>query len=297
MRYTHKSDLAAYEIHHDSISDLMRDTVVTNPEEMKREWKRWTKGNEDKCFDFKFWKKSGSDYTHAQCEALLKDPRKPTLNAIAGFTRMLNATPSFRRDVPKRIRRRGLDAGDDMSLDRFMQRDPMLWEKMTKEPMPHRVITIANQINSNCNESEDAVMWRGAAVCALGQWLHKNDYGVEMKAVCWDEGILRQEWNGSRECLNTITVKSANMPLNISNVATVMCDLMVCRVKVFETWMRLSPPGTQLVSSLGRSRAMPDRVREALKIDHMATHNIRDRRTAEAWIKECMVAIKEGKKA
>ena len=276
MRTLDYTQNARHETHYSSVTDIMTDKGPSRKECNASRTKKSATGNLN-CFTIDV----------KAVEALVGSPKREVINRIDAIRRRLEGSPVFARQENKRRRRRGLDTGDTINLDRYVRRDWMMWEKMERTPRERRTVTIAVYIAANAGESHESLACRGASSLALAEWLSRNGYNVRILAVWF---IKKSYSNGDNHC-GTIEVKAPNMPMDAGAIATACCELDFVRTKVFASWTRHA--NGKIKDGLGQAKAIPKKVADDFGIDFIANHSINNIHSAQQWLERTVAELKK----
>ena len=81
-------------------------------------------------------------------------------------------------NATRRRLRRGRDWGDDIDSDRFLARDPMMWNRVEREPQAKRSVMIGCNLAVNAGRKPEDLLWRGASALALADVLTQRGVNV-----------------------------------------------------------------------------------------------------------------------
>jgi len=224
---------------------------------------------------------SGSDrwgnyFTRERLLGELHSPSQELLGAVDEMREQLIGSLDL-PTTPRRKVRRGLDWGDELDADRWVNRDPNAWERSIREAQPRRTVTIGCNITVAAMVKPEQLLYRGAAALALADILTQRGCNVTIvlfksvhnstRSVDW--GVIRYE------------VKSPLMPLDLSAVAFAMCEIAFSRIVGVcgecRHW-----PGV-LTSGFGHPAPVPPADREG--IDYLIDADCLSREAAESWLK------------
>lgn len=200
-----------------------------------------------------------------------------TLDAIARVReRIESGTPIFSRSLPRRVRLRDQDFGDNMIPDRFLAR---------KDLMP-----------------------RGAAICAIADWLTQQGYSVQITAVWYStnmyrtgkltrivpkgsrgKGYLSDRGSDDESALISMLVKPAQVPLDVASVATACCEIAFARAVMLRS--RFISAARPVVDFIGKATVLPTHKRIALGLDVTIPANIMTEEQAIAWLNSTVAVL------
>ena len=60
----------------------------------------------------------------------------------------------------------GLDEGEELDADRWLNREPNCWEKIVREAQPRKTVTIGVNLTVYAVQDPQSLIYRGAAACA-----------------------------------------------------------------------------------------------------------------------------------
>jgi hypothetical protein len=236
-----------------------------------------------------WWGSSMADNrTRSWFDHALANGDSDTLDRIDALrARIESSSPTFQREQKRRTRRRGLADGDEMDADRFLARNPMLWEKMERVPRSSRTITIACEVGALGGVRREQTLPRGAAVVALADWLSRSGYSVEIKAVWHSSGIYARD--DSATGIGIITVKPARAPLDVAAIATSCCEIAFARCVLLRS--RIIHAARRVSSGLGSTCPVPECALKALGIDVTAPSSILSEQAAIDWLEATVAKL------
>jgi hypothetical protein len=132
---------------------------------------------------------------------------------------------AFNPPKPASIRRRRVfsDSGDSIDMGRvWAGQIDRAWTRCSRAVVATtKYIEIVVNIAVNCNIAAEVVFWRGAAALTLADMLVGAGYAVRITGA----NAVTEAWvtGKTRNSLQLITVKDYQNPLDISNLASVVC--------------------------------------------------------------------------
>lgn len=213
-----------------------------------------------------------------------------TLAAVETMRERITATsPAFAKNTPRRARKRAQECGDEIDSDRFMRRDSECWDRMERTARPSKSIVLAVEVGVLGGVDRDELLPRGAAIVAFADWLVKEGYSVEIRAIWHSVSIYNNESESSG--IGTIIVKPARAPLDVAAIATSCCEIAFARGVLLRS--RIMHAKRRVSGGLGRTTAVPAHVLKALGVDVSASSDILTQRAAEEWLAAAIATITE----
>jgi len=211
-----------------------------------------------------------------------------TLRSVEEMRERITASsPAFARSTPRRTRKRAQEWGDEIDSDRYLRRDVECWDRMERTPRPSKTITIAVEVGVLGGVCREEMLPRGAAVVALADWLVREGYSVEIKAIWHSQDIYAHEAGASG--LGVITVKPARAPLDTTAIATASCEIAFARGVLLRS--RIMHAAKVVPGSLGRTTRCNDRILKALGVDVSANSDILTMEAAQRWLEAAVARI------
>ncbi len=156
--------------------------------------------------------------------ALDKTPRH-LLNAVADVKERIESRIEM-PVAPRRKRKYGMDQGDELSLDAWVQRNPEGWTDMVRENKPKHVVRIGINVAIMCTKKPKDLLYRGAAAAALADIVTTKGYSAEVTVFDARVGLTYKE----PKHLQIITAKPANAPLDLGAIAVAASEIGFFRV-------------------------------------------------------------------
>lgn len=179
--------------------------------------------------------------------------------------------------TPRRKIRRGQDYGDEVDVDRWLARDPYMWDRNVREQNPSRTVTIGCNIAVSCGRKPHELLWRGAAALALADFLNERGVNVQIVVFKAVEGPAA----GVSKGVIRYTVKDATMPLDVNSLALAMCEIGWCRAVAVHGGARHWPGKLQM--GLGTPCNLP--AADAKGIDYLIEQTVVTQEGADAWLR------------
>lgn len=94
---------------------------------------------------------------------------KPTPKAAEAIetSRAVFNIENLAMQAPRRVRRRGLEDGDEIDTDRYLQRNAAMWEESERTTTPKACIKIGINIGTDNEQKEKSFKYRTAAILAI----------------------------------------------------------------------------------------------------------------------------------
>lgn len=266
-------------VHYDSISDVLE---YAKPENCRFAGNRRTItegiwGN---------WGQTWLDYRNQQWfSGVLQNGDPETIAQIERLKeRITSSSPVLSRDQVRRKRRRGQDWGDEMDSDRYLARDPMLWDRTDRIAQPSRTVTIAVNLSIACMFERKNLLSRGAAVAALSDWLSGNGYSVEIRAVT-NQG----SFTNKGDAISQIVIKNARTPMDVSSLATSLCEIVFYRAYVLAG--QSAAATDQVGWGLGYPQNITPEHQKTLGIDFVSGTELLNEEKSIAWLEKTVSEI------
>lgn len=223
-------------------------------------------------------------YNYARLAEDAANPPAHLLDAVNSMRqRMIDrvAPPNATR----RRLRRGRDWGDDIDSDRFLARDPMMWNRVEREPQSKRSVMIGCNLAVNAGRKPEDLLWRGASALALADVLTQR--GVNVGVVLFSSvGTPSSVVNRG---VIKYMAKDPQMPLDLGALAFAMCEIawfrLVAAVGDSKLW-----PG-RLSGGLGSANPLP--VADRRGLDFIIDEDVIGQTGAEQWLKAAIDKVKE----
>ncbi len=220
----------------------------------------------------------------------LQTPDPTTLESVKSLSEKIEARiPSMTRSAPKRVRRRNLEDGCEITPDRFLMRSPEMWERMERTAQPTRTIKIAVEYSVSCMQTRSDMLYRGAALIALSDWLCVNGYSVEIVGLWCDRAIT----SGGGLSWSAVTIKPFRSPLDIGAITTATCEIAFARMIVLLGQAVHSD--RVLAGNLGYPAPMPEAVKQELSIDLTCPTSVTTESRAVEWLAETVTKLSEAR--
>lgn len=149
-----------------------------------------------------------------------------------------------------RRRRYQLDTGSELDPLAWIQRRPDGWSDMNRTHQPSPFARIGVNIASGYRTTPDQLRYRGAAAVAIAHLYTLHGFSVEL--LGYRSVTEHAPWN--RVC-QIITIKRADIPLDIGAAALALSEIGFYRLAVMMATMMIAPG--QLDSGVATPAAMP----------------------------------------
>jgi hypothetical protein len=224
---------------------------------------------------------SGSDawgnyFTRDRLLNQLHDPDVNLLEAIESLRQEL-VGEVLPPTTPRRRIRRGLDYGDELDSDRYLQREPNAWERSVREPQPRRTVTIGCNVCVHCRQKPEELLYRGAATLALADALTTRGLNVEIVLFKAVSDPTPQVGLGVIKC----QLKDPMMPLSLGDLAFSLCEIAFTRNVVICGAARHWTGA--LRTGWGTPSALPASDRQG--IDYLIDLDVKSRDAAADWLR------------
>lgn len=142
-----------------------------------------------------------------------------------GAQRALSMMDGVDVEPPESIKRRTMraDQGDELDVHSVYRGDlNRAWSRRTRSPMRARLtIRLVARIDASFTASAESLFWRGAAVLKLTDMLEAAGYRVE---IIGGQYFSRVDSSTDHAMLTSFTLKDAGAPLDVEQVAGVLCN-------------------------------------------------------------------------
>ncbi|MCL2646138.1 MAG: hypothetical protein FWD61_03920 [Phycisphaerales bacterium] len=188
---------------------------------------------------------------------------------------------------PRRKIRRGQDWGDELDSLRFLAREPNAWERSVRESQPRRTLSIGVNLTVFWAQKPEELIYRGAAAIALADLLTQRGVNVRIVGVSVGEDVT----SVVRKLVSFVELKRADMPLDISSLATAVCDIGFFRMVVAPAEFRhLLGRLSESMGTRGKQYLPgPDR----MSLDYLVESGVTNREAAISWLREQMAVSME----
>lgn len=204
--------------------------------------------------------------------------------------------------APTSVKRRRVrtDQGDVLDIHAVYKGNlDKAWEKSKRQ---HRrapaVVRIVAVVTGSCGQISSQFFYRGAAVAKLTDLLTEAGYSVEVVAACVAEDIDSTRYDGAgnhTDYCQTITLKHSYAPLDLSQIAAVLCQQGFVRYFMFRSFCALdSKVGTHF-GWYGNTNKLNKLAIEAVDETNVKTltigYEVDNEINAKAWIERCVAEI------
>ena len=158
-----------------------------------------------------------------------------------------------------------------------------------------RRVRLVAQIIDNAGTSASELFWRGAAVIQLAEILSASGYAVQIDAAFAVEMSFESPGARIKKMLDVITVKPLGAPLDLPNVASVICLAGFARIYGFAGIVLAGAEANRgrMVSQWLGSALSLDGVLEAPR-GTFITPRLNSAKSARDWIKAVLIDIQGG---
>jgi len=189
-------------------------------------------------------------------EALIT-PRPSILETIEAIAdRITTAAPIAGR--PRRRIRHFREYGSELDPIAHLCRLPNGWSEAQREPAPASLVRIGVNLSISAKRKPHELLYRGAAALALADRYAAAGYSVEIVAFDTAANLGHDRRNAQRfnHLLQYIIIKSAGKPLDVSALATALCDVGFIRGLMMTASARLAP--VKICDLFGSEAPLPD---------------------------------------
>lgn len=221
--------------------------------------------------------KWANHYTRKKLDAVLTSPPS-YYDEIQEYKRHIEADPRWTRPLVRRRVRRGQEFGDEIDVDRFLMRDPFLWDRSVREQTERRVIWIGCNLSANASVTQQELFHRGAAVMAIVDWLTVHGYSVGVRVYDALHNATKVVKNG----VVGLVLKEPDQPLNMASMSFALCDIGFFRLGLVLGVGRHLHGAFEI--GIGKEAPLPERERK--ENDIVIEKDVKTQEGAIAWLKE-----------
>lgn len=230
----------------------------------------------------------GKDLATMTAERL--DVPREYLDGVESFKRMLqglldDVAPIG--SVRRRKIKRGLDDGDEVDADAWLQRRTDCWTSVVKSSRPHRVIRIACNVSTNHRMRPHELFCRGAAAVALADIAAGMGFSASLDMVKRTEALSDEQ----AEVLVVVPMKREREVLDVGKVAYAMASVAFYRMVLIQVLLVFSRGKVR--TAVGFPAAVGSMPGYDVVIDSTATTT----GAAVASVASAIEAIKAGRQA
>lgn len=182
--------------------------------------------------------------------------------------------------MPQRKIRRGREWGDDIDVDRYVNRDPFMWDRCEREPRPSRTVNIGVNLVCGCRLKPEHLLYRGAAALALADVLTTKGYNVGITAFTSTVAPA----SGVELAVNRYTIKRPDMPLDLGALAMSLCEIAFYRLVCVCGHARHFR--SAIAAGNGFVRKLPGR--DAAEVDYLIDSDVVTERRAIEWLRDSL---------
>lgn len=152
-------------------------------------------------------------------EDVAKDLDNPMIEMAGAIeTGDAMASDEIGSEIPlsRRRRARRLDDGDEVDVDRWIDRSPDMWEEMRRENVSSRVVRLYVNMSTSCDQGKNQFKWRTSTVVAIARILEDSRIPCEIIGAftadglfCWKSSFVQVEF----------PIKRAEQLLDIETIA------------------------------------------------------------------------------
>lgn len=222
----------------------------------------------------------GNYYTKEKFEHDLQNPPAHIVEAVEQLKEYITEEVSSVGYAPRRKVRRGCEFGEEIDADKFLCRNPNLWDRTVREMQEKKTVTIGCNLAIAGSRKAKELLYRGAAAVALAEVLGAKGYNV---GITLFESRTSCTSSVSKFCSRVI-VKEPNMSLDISSVSFAICEIAFFRACLANGAMRLADG--EVYSSLGSPASLFEA--DAAEVDYYIDSNVFSKEQAVEWVKSCL---------
>jgi hypothetical protein len=130
-------------------------------------------------------------------------------------------------DVPRRRRRRNLEDGDTIMMERAMLRHPEPWERTERVPTASKIVRIMVNQSTGAGMNRETLVYRGAAAVAAAMEIERRGGKCEIYATTCNTNT--NTGFGCKRLSMTTLVKPVNEPTTISRTLAVCAHIGIYR--------------------------------------------------------------------
>lgn len=259
----------------DSVCDAM-DTVHGTKNATCNDNQHW-------ITDWRYESKWMDNKTQSEIVKLTDTPQTSTIQQINKLRESIESNePTFSQPALRRKRRRGLDNGDEIDIDRAITGDMFCWEQMQRTLTPHKTISIMCNVSVSCDKQRHHLLPRGAALCALAEWLSTRNYNCEILCGVHTSNIYARGKNATWAIVTRL--KKPEMPLDVQSIATALCEIGFVRGVFVKHYC--THGDRRLNHSIGIPGAMHEQTIKYFDCDVVCPDNILNERDAQIWLEQ-----------
>jgi hypothetical protein len=215
---------------------------------------------------------------------------------------------SLRRKVQR------ADQGDELDIHSVYRGDlDHAWTRRRRQSSRSRMnVRLMAQIGGSHAMTSDEMFWRGAAVAKLAELLEESSYRVEVIGAACDLVEFGEGEQHSFVVQQTFIVKDAGAPMDLEQVAGVLCNAGFFRTYGFRSTyaapdhdlrdtqirkkMKDGKEVTTRATLLARTAVRHVRSAEQMGVDSSTTTfvvpvDVKNASEARAWVEECLASL------
>jgi hypothetical protein len=207
-----------------------------------------------------------------------------------GDAEMVAMVDDFRQQIsddiampsqPRRKVRRGCEFGDEIQVERYLDKVPEMWNRMERQSAPtSRVVVLINGTVS-CGQQQSELGYRAAAAIALADRLTEMGASVEIRIMHSVDGGPTKD---CRRAVISATVKQSDQPMSIPDMATGCCLIGAYRLAMVYGAARHFPG--EVTRGFGTAADLPKSHREGA--DFIVERDVDDRHSALKWVEQAI---------
>lgn len=276
----------AWHMHHDSVDAFCNLPIA---ERNREQWAMYSKRREHDNDDWL----AGTARNVAGVTRRVRDGWPEGVQKITSLNTGAILPPRSTRRV-----RRWADQGDSVEMSRvWAGRIDVAWQRCHRDqrnaPALVRIVPI---IAGHAALNESQFFYRGAAVARLADVLTEAGYNVEIIAACVAHKVAGRGTSKEIAYCHTLTLKAPTAPLDLSNLAAVLCQPGFVRWYMFKSFAACEH-GTidQAMGWYGDAAGLDSMARAAVEADGTRTvfmrYAIDSEQAAQEWLSQSIAAI------
>jgi hypothetical protein len=203
------------------------------------------------------------------------------------------------RPVSVRRVRKWADNGDTVEMSRvWAGRVDVAWQRCERQSRTApRVVRLVPFIGGAAKQNESQFFYRGAAMARLSDALSEAGYNVEIVAACVGHGL--GEKREDEHYAHALTLKPATAPLDLSNLAAVICQVGFFRYYTFRSMAGAPLPIRTHFCWYGDKDGLNELARATVPLEpgvitFYLPYEVDTRAAAEQWVNDCIRKIDGG---
>lgn len=123
------------------------------------------------------------------------------------------------------------DGGQEVNIDRFLQRDPEVWENLKQVKRPQRIIKMLFNASMNCGMQQKDMQEKASVFIYMANLLIQSGYSVQIDSG-WGSSNYSTSQSLKHHLMSFVRIKQPFTPLDENSTSFALCSIGFSRLSL-----------------------------------------------------------------